>query len=138
MTVLVDTPVWSFAYRRANRSLREQQVVDELAELIRRQEAVLIGPVRQEVLSGFSDPRQFIELRATLRAYADVPLTTADHELAAELHNLCRRKGVQGSPTDFIICAVSLRHNASVLTTDGDFERYAKLTGIRLHQPVSK
>jgi predicted nucleic acid-binding protein len=84
-------------------------------------------------LSGFSEPRQFVELRATLRAFADVDLTTSDHELAAEFHNLCRRKGVQGSPTDFLICAVAARMHISVFTTDRDFRRYARITGVRLH-----
>jgi predicted nucleic acid-binding protein len=104
-----------------------------LSDLIRLQEAWLIGPVRQEVLSGFPDPRQFIELRATLRAFHDVEITTADHEFAAEPHNLCRRRGIQGSPADFLICAIALRHDASIFTTDRDFKRYAKFTGTRLH-----
>ena len=32
-----------------------------------------------------------------------------DYELGAELHNTCRRKGVQGSSTDFLICAMSVQ-----------------------------
>ena len=134
MSVVVDTPVWSFAYRRARRSILEQRAVDELGELIRQHQALLIGPVRQEVLSGVPDTSQFIKLRATLRAFTDVVMTTSDHELAAELHNLCRRKGVQGSPTDFLICAVARRHDAAIFTTDRDFKRYAKFTGDRLHR----
>jgi hypothetical protein len=94
---------------------------------------VLIGPVRQEVLSGFANAARFELLRATLRAFIDLPLVIEDFEQAADLHNHCRRHGVQGSPTDFLICAVSLRCDAPVLTTGRDFTRYAKLTGIRLH-----
>jgi hypothetical protein len=66
MTVLVDTPVWSFAYRRARRSVREQAIVAELVALIQREEAVLVGAIRQEVLSGINDAKQFEDVRQTL------------------------------------------------------------------------
>jgi predicted nucleic acid-binding protein len=135
VSVLIDTPVWSYAYRRKERTRREQRVVDELGELIERQQAWLIGPVRQEVLSGFAQPRQFVELRAVLRAFWDVEIATPDYELAAELHNLCRRKGVQGSSTDFLLCAVAIRRDAAVFTTDDDFARYAMHTNVQLHVP---
>jgi len=93
----------------------------------------LIGPVRQEVLSGFANTTQFELLRSTLRAFIDLPLVAEDYEHAAELCNRCRQQGVQGSPTDFLICAVSLRYDAPVFTTDRDFKRYAGHTGVRLH-----
>jgi predicted nucleic acid-binding protein len=133
MTVLVDTSVWSFAYRRAKRSPLEEAIVDELIQLIRRERAVLIGAVRQEVLSGIRDATHFERVRLTLRGFGALRIATEEFERAAELHNLCRRKGVQGSSTDFLICAVALRYDAPIFTTDRDFRRYAKLTGVRLH-----
>jgi len=133
MTVLVDTPVWSFAYRRARRSVREQAIVAELVALIQREEAVLVGAIRQEVLSGINDAKQFEDVRQTLRGFVELSATTADYELAAALNNLCRVNGIQGSPTDYLICAIAIRHDAAIFTTDGDFAHYAKLTAIRLH-----
>jgi hypothetical protein len=59
MIVLIDTPIWSFAYRRARRSPRHQAVIDELTKLIRHEEAVLMGAIRQEVLSGIKVASQF-------------------------------------------------------------------------------
>ncbi len=138
MTVLVDTPIWSFAYRRARRTAREELAFEAWRLLVRRQEAMLIGPVRQEVLSGFANTTRFELLRATLRAFLDLPIEIEDYEHAADLGNRCRRQGVQGSATDFLICAVSLRCDAPVFTTDRDFKRYAKSTGVRLHHPRSK
>ena len=138
MSVLVDTPIWSFAYRRARRSPLEQAVVVELTLLIRREQAVLIGAIRQEVLSGINDSAHFESVRSTLRGFQELDLVGSDYERAAMLHNVCRRKGIQGSAIDFLICAVSLRYDASVFTTDGDFKRYAKLSGVRLHKPESK
>ena len=137
MSVVVDTPIWSFAYRRRKHTLAEQRAVQELGHLIQLQEAWLIGPVRQEVLSGFPQPKQFSELRRILRSFEDLEIETADYELAAELTHKCRRRGVQGSPTDFLICALSLRYQAPVFTTDGDFKNYAPIIGIQLYQPIT-
>lgn len=94
---------------------------------------MLIGPVRQERLSGFANTARFELLRATLCAFVDLPLVIEGFEQAADLHNRCREHGVQGSPTDFSICAVALRYDAAVFTTDRDFRQYAKHTGVRLH-----
>jgi predicted nucleic acid-binding protein len=133
VTVLVDTPIWSLAYRRGKRTPLEQQAFDEWAALVRQQRAVLIGPVRQEALSGFSQSTRFDLLRVTLRAYSDLEIATGDYEMAAKFANDCRRRGIQGSATDFLICAISVRYDAPVFTIDRDFKRYAAHTGIRLH-----
>lgn len=110
-------------------------LADELTELIREGRACLVGPIRQEVLSGIRDRTHYERLRDRLRAFVDLDLTTADFERAAELSNLCRRKGVQGSPTDFLICAAAERHGASIFTTDEDFPLYARHVPIVLHVP---
>ena len=50
MKVLVDTSVWSLALRR-----KEQcEIAEKLADLILSSLVVMIGPVRQELLSGIS------------------------------------------------------------------------------------
>jgi predicted nucleic acid-binding protein len=135
LSVLVDTPIWSYAYRRNKVTSRERQLVIALGGLISRHEAWLVGPVRQEVLTGFNHPRQFTEIRAVLRAFPDVDIETYDFELAAEFHNVCRRKGTQGSSTDFLICAVAVRRDAAVFTNDADFRHYAKWIGVQLYDP---
>ncbi|MES1245207.1 MAG: PIN domain-containing protein [Acidobacteriota bacterium] len=133
MSVLVDTSVWSLALRRREPS--PDGVVRELSELIREGRVHLIGPIRQEVLSGVREAAQFVSLRERLRAFPDMRLETVDHERAAELFNLCRRHGIQGSNTDFLLCAVAERHNLPILTTDGDFKIVSRHIPISLHQP---
>jgi hypothetical protein len=49
---------------------------------------------------------------------------TEDYERAVELFNLCLAKGVQGSNTDFLICAVAERNNCSFFITDKDFQLF--------------
>jgi predicted nucleic acid-binding protein len=135
MQVLVDTSIWSLALRR-NRT-EEDSCVRELRELITELRVQMLGPIRQELLSGIRSPAQFGALRDHLRAFPDLELSSADFERAAEFFTRCRAKGVQGSNTDFLICAVADRHRLPILTTDGDFLLFQKVLPISLHQPRS-
>lgn len=132
MNVLVDTSVWSLALRRARRI--DDAVPRELAELIREGRVVLIGPVRQELLSGIKSKPQFEQLREHLRAFPDLELEPADYEDAASAYNRCRERGIQGSNTDFLICAAAMRRELSIFTTDGDFKHFARALRFELHE----
>jgi predicted nucleic acid-binding protein len=133
VNVLVDTSVWSLALRR--RRLIEAAETSELAELVREGRVSLLGPVRQELLSGIADEEQYAVLRDHLRAFPDVELEAGDYEEAATFFNKCRARGVQGSNTDFLICAAAARRRIGILTTDADFRHFAKVLPIRLHAP---
>ncbi len=132
MRVLVDTPIWSLALRRRTRSVQDPST-SELAELIQDGRASLIGPVRQELLSGIRERVQFETLRDHLRAFPDIEITMGDHEQAAAFFNVCRAKGIQGSNTDFLICAIAARGNFPIFTTDADFTHFAGILPITLH-----
>ncbi len=93
----------------------------------------MMGAVRQELLSGIRENAQFVRLRNHLRAFPDLVLTHEDHEEAAAFFNVCRAKGIQGSNTDFLLCAGAARRDLSIFTTDQDFVRYASVLPIRLH-----
>ena len=129
MNVLVDSSVWSLALRR-NTTNDAIAIVNLLRDLIADGRVVLLGAIRQEVLSGVRYKEQFARLREYLRAFPDLELTTEDYELAAEFFNTCRSNGVQGSNTDFLLCAVAHRRGYSIFTTDKDFENF------RSHIPV--
>ena len=133
MRVLIDTSVWSLALRRNQPA--DSPVVTELIELIREVRGQLIGPVRQELLSGIKNQVQYQKLRNHLRAFPDLEVTTRDYESAADFFNLCRAKGIQGSNTDFLICAVAARYNIPIFTTDEDFTLFRSLLPITLHRP---
>ena len=131
MKVLADTSVWSLALRRRSRAAGA--LVDELRALIEEGRVAIIGPIRQELLSGIRDAVTFARLRDHLRAFEDEPLEAADFERAAEHFNTCRARGIQGSNTDFLICAAAERRRLPILTTDADFTRYARVLPITLH-----
>ena len=133
MRILADTSVWSLALRKRALTKNEEKIVKELKELIYELRVVVIGPIRQELLSGLSDEVKFNNLKEKLRAFDDILLRQEDYEKAAELSNSCRRKGIQGSHVDFLICAAAINNEISIFTTDKDFENYKKAISIRLH-----
>ena len=132
MKVLVDTPIWSYALRSQDK--KYQSEVDALASLIRNQRAVIIGPIRQEILSGYSDLRSYQIIKEKLAHFENTPIIDADYVLAAEFSNKCRKKGIQGSHIDFLICAVAGRSDSPIFTTDKDFLHYQKVIAIKLYK----
>jgi predicted nucleic acid-binding protein len=135
MLVLVDTPIWSLALRRRDPDLnpRERNLTSALRELIEGGRAQLVGPVRQELLSGIRQESSFKKLRDHLRAFEQVPLDVADYEEAAHLNNRCRARGIAGSAIDFLICVTALRRSWQIFTTDRDFARYASIVPLTLY-----
>lgn len=135
MKVIIDTCVWSQALRR--NSSKNQKIVKELSELIKDVRVQLIGPIRQEILSGIKSDKQFSELQEYLSAFLDLSIETMDYEKAAEFYNICRRKGVRGSNTDFLICALAFHRDLEIFTIDKDFENFQKYIPIKLYKILS-
>ncbi len=131
MKVLVDTPIWSYAFRSQNSTYHRQ--INRLISLIHDQKAVLIGPIRQEILSGYSDMDKFVKIKEKLSYFENTPVHDLDYELAAEFNNKCRGKGIQGSHIDFLICAVANRIAVPIFTTDKDFDHYQQIIPIELY-----
>ena len=111
--------------RRRNKSVLSPEEVSiraSLTEAVENDRVVIIGPIRQEVLSGIKDQAQFAKLRAALAAFHDVPLTTVHYEEAAPLFNLCRSRGVECGAIDILICAIAAQMRWSILTNDQGLE----------------
>lgn len=122
--VLVDTCIWSLALR--SKTSKEKTVADILARLIDENRAKMIGPIRQEVLSGYSDKISYEKLRSKLLYFPNEEIVDSDYEAAAEYSNVCRAKGIQGSHIDFLVCSVAIRLKMKIYTTDKDFQGYSK------------
>ena len=135
MKILVDTAIWSLALRRE--TPKNHELVKELSDLIRDVRAQLLGQSRQELFSGIKSQKQFETLRSPLSAFPDIPLETADYEKAAEFFNICRKHGIQGSNTDFLICSTAYHRNLEIFTTDKDFDNFKQHLPIKLYQPKS-
>jgi len=133
MKVVVDTSIWSSALRRGVQN--NSAAVQELRHLVQDHRVQMIGPVRQEILSGIRHESQFNKLKAHLENFPDLSIITEDYVAAAKFFNLCRTKGVQGSNTDFLICAVAVRNKFAIYSTDKDFDLFSKHLPIVMYRP---
>ncbi|MBR9980144.1 MAG: PIN domain-containing protein [Desulfatitalea sp.] len=131
MKIIVDTCIWSMAFRRNTGPVN--QAVVELEALILDNRAQMLGPIRQEVLSGIKAQTQFERLRQILGAFPDLPIERSDYERAALFFTACRRRGIQGSNTDFLICAVAHRYSLPIFTQDRDFTFFQTVIDIQLY-----
>jgi predicted nucleic acid-binding protein len=131
LSLFVDTSVWSLAFRRDMPS-----PASEPRELVRAIEAgeelLTTGLVLQELLQGFSGPR---DRRQILDRFAALPLLVPDrrdHVEAAELKNKCRRRGIQIGTIDALLAQLCLRYDLTMLTTDKDFRDIAGHCALKL------
>lgn len=134
MSIIVDTVIWSLALRR-DALEQNPAIVNSLQSLIQNQQVAIFGAIRQEVLSGIRHQGQFDRLRDVLRSISDLQLRLEDYELAAEFFNTCRTHGIQGSNTDFLICAVAHRRSYEIFTSDQDFENFQAHIPVILMNP---
>src|SRR5216683_5137305 len=115
MNLFVDTSAWSLTLRRDRPSSEPQ--VQRLVKAIRAGETIIsTGLILQEILQGFSGPRQ---RNLILEHFSAVPLLVPerdDHIEAADLGNQCRRKGVQVGTVDALLAQLCIRHNLTMLS----------------------
>lgn len=128
--VIVDSDVWSEAFRKKG---KESLSVLALRNLVNEGEIVMIGPIRQETLSGIKEIERYEKIREALRAFPSQRIDEPTYEMAAAFFNLCISKGIQGSHTDYLICACAVKWKTSILTKDKDFTRYSKYIPIELY-----
>ena len=133
MTV-VDSSVWSIAYRRSgsSRSAAEERTFAAWRTLVEAERATLIGPIRQELLSGLREPSHFARLRWTIDDFELLAIDAHTFDLAASFSNRCRSAGIAVSAIDMTICAAAAEHGFPILTLDADFTRYATVLPIAL------
>jgi predicted nucleic acid-binding protein len=132
MKVIIDTTIWSKAYRRKKIKDEDKNIVETLKKLINYKMEIIIGPIRQELLSGISNEIVFNDLKEKMAGFNDYSIETNDYELAAGYCNICRKNGIQGSNTDFLICAMAINNNFEIFTADDDFKYYKEYLPIKL------
>ncbi len=131
MSLLVDTSVWSLAFRRDG-----QPGVPEVSALrvaLQGAEQVFTtGLVLQEVLQGFAGPKNRDQLVERLSALAFLQPDKQDHMAAAEIRNVCRRQGIQIGTIDALLIQLCQRYELTLLTTDKDFLAASQQVEFRL------
>lgn len=131
MSLFVDTSVWSLALRRDTPPVSEP--VRELARAVEAGETIVTtGLILQELLQGFSGPK---DRELIVDRFAALPLLVPDrqdHIDAAELRNRCRRRGVQIGTIDALLAQLCIRHGLTMLTTDKDFQDIGRHGALKL------
>ena len=135
MSLLVDTSVWSLAFRRDT----EVQVPEVLAlrnALLGTDQVFSTGLVLQELLQGFSGPKARDSIVERFAAFAFVEPDRQDYIDAAEVRNMCRKRGVQIGTIDALLIQLAHRHDLAILTTDQDFRLAAAHVPFRLWSAI--
>jgi len=135
VTLLVDTSVWSLAFRRDHDSLTPQ-VAALQAALSGGEAIVTTGLILQELLQGFSGARAHKELIDRFTALPLIVPDRQDYIDAAALRNVCRRAGVQLGTIDALLAQLCIRHDLTMLTTDNDFSLAAEHCALKVWRPL--
>ena len=126
--VLVDTSVWIEVFAKPRRlTLRDVVDIDEVVTAL---------PIVQEVLQGFRDERAYGVARDAMLALPilESPLPSGVFVEAAQLYRTARRAGLTiRSGVDCLIAACALRHGATVLHHDRDFDALARVSALKAH-----
>jgi predicted nucleic acid-binding protein len=134
VSLLVDTSVWSLFLRR-DRPVDFPEV-DALIHALETGDRILCtGLILQELLQGFSGPKARGQIIERFAAFPLLNPDREDHIAAAELRNLCRRRGVQAGTIDSLLAQLCIRHELTILTTDVDFKHIAKHTSLHIWAP---
>ncbi len=135
MTMLVDTSVWSLAFRR-DAPDSSPEVLTLRAAIDGGDAIVITGLVLQELLQGFAGPRARKDI---VRRFAALPLLVPDRKDyidAADIRNVCRRSGVQIGTIDALLGQLCIRHELTLLTMDADFTLAARHCPLRVWSPA--
>ncbi len=131
MSLLVDTSVWSLAFRRDGQP-GVPEVVALRAALQGAEQVFTTGLVLQEVLQGFAGPKNREQLVERLSALAFLQPDKQDHIAAAEIRNVCRRRGIQIGTIDALLVQLCQRYELTLLTTDKDFQAASQQVEFRM------
>lgn len=130
--IVVDTSAWvDFFHGRAT------PVASTLEHLIEVQADVAITEtILMEVLAGATPGEALARIRAELIARPILRLEgLADFEEAAQIYRTCRSAGhTLRNQLDCLIAVPVIRHGASLLHNDSDFETIARHTSLKLER----
>ena len=136
MSLLVDTSVWSLAFRRdAEASIPAVEVLRNALE--GADQVFTTGLVLQELLQGFTGPKARNQLIERFAALAFLQPDREDHIEAAGVRHTCRRNGIQIGTIDAVLIQLCLRHDLVLLSTDHDFQSASKQIKFRLWRGVA-
>ena len=133
--LLVDTSVWSLAYRR-DTPPDVPQVNALRSALVGGERVAITGMILLELLRGFIPPRAQERILSDVAAVELIEPSRDDYVSAARLANTCRQSGVQLGSVDALLAQLAIANDLALLTTDRDFQNAARLIPLRLWRPA--
>lgn len=127
--ILIDTSAW-IEYFRGTGSAAATEVRRLLSTESDR--IVICEPVAMEILAGALDDERHAKLERLVNGLPSLRFDEVlDFRSAATIYRTARRSGQTiRSINDCLIAAVALRHGASIVHRDADFEAIATITGV--------
>lgn len=117
--VVVDTSAWISFLRRPGSAMG-----DEVTQLIREGDAVLVGPAAAELFAGTRSAREADDLHVLIDYVGIAETTPSDWVRAGSAALRLRRRGITLPPYDALIAAIARRLGLPVLTHDKHFEHF--------------
>jgi predicted nucleic acid-binding protein len=131
LSLLVDTSVWSLAFRR-DAPASTPHVRTLIGAIEGGETIIATGLVLQELLQGFSGPKARDSILDRFSALPFITPDRNDHIDAADLKIHCRQSGIQIGTIDALLARLCIRHGLTMLSTDRDFERIADVSSLKL------
>lgn len=127
--ILIDTSAWIEYFRATGSSaaIEVRRLLSTDSEPV-----VICEPIAMEILAGAVDDGRHAKLERLVNGLPSLKVDDAvDFRTAAAIYRAARRAGQTiRSINDCVIAAVSIRHGASIVHRDADFEAIAAITGI--------
>jgi predicted nucleic acid-binding protein len=128
--IVVDTSVWIDVLSEVDspKASRCTELLQDGAPI------ALTDVIFTEILQGFRQEREALRVEKHLRAFPVLKLEGLDDfALAAQLYRKARRAGVTIRKTlDCLIAAPCVRDDVPILHADGDFDRLASCTDLKI------
>ena len=128
--VIVDTSVWIEYFKGGQEPARAA-----LRDLIRAEQAALVGVVLAELLQGCRTPKEVDTILSKLAGLRFLETNFSTWKRTGELSASLRRKGITLPLSDLIIAALAFEHRCEVYALDPHFEQIPGLTLHRVPRP---
>jgi predicted nucleic acid-binding protein len=127
--ILIDTSAW-VEYFRGSGSAAALEVRRLLTD--HTDDIAMCEPVAMEILAGAGDDAAHAKLERLVNGLPSLAFdATRDFRSAAQIYRAGRRGGrTIRSMTDCLTAAMAIRHDATVIHRDADFDVIAALTGL--------
>ncbi len=133
MALLIDTSVWSLAYRR-DTPIHQPEVRMLRSALTSGDAVVTTGMILLELLRGFVPTKAQETIQKAFDVLEFIEPTRRDYVEAASVGNACRRAGVQLGSVDALIAQLAMAGDHTILTADNDFHLAAQHLELRVWQ----